>query len=616
MPFYLIHRLLEELLTKWRYRPKWTFCGDKHPWIEITGSNHIALLLHALNAIHIPAMTMHYQVYDFHLHDYYRELMDLRRVTIPLLRSMLIHAKPLITVLTRRFHIVAQPGKVLRFVNTTCISCTAMVGVYDGFDYYHKIFESPLKSEYPVIMAKYSQYFRTHVIVQFDDTDLSVDQIWKMSIKLHHVRALTITEKYELELDNRKNDSIINTVLMVNITGTQFPRLSIKSRISVGLNEDGCAYGGLMIKQYRNESVFNEYGPYCSRLMAFQPFLTGLNELVFPSDPFKLFVYAFGPLYTLAIDIIVSITECEGLINPVELCLSNDTVSQVPVGQSHQPTNYKLFCKNILSTLVSGDVYISIVMHDLKGCVVVQQIPTTSDMSYIIRFTDHSNIAIWIATPVLSTRLMGLTNWGLITFHASQSNIITTTNNQVIRYLYIPTAMLSYVTRFEFHKLMFHLQTRKREVIQICEKYNESSHTVWRDKFVEYRYFLSVTNICGVGTYSKNYIYVYSFTAGVNRMAHFGRKQIVYTSIITSLTADCIAKDKTDRVAIVIPTIYSDSIEITDRMFNVTLYSMLWVLVLEKQNPCSSVVIKFGQPVVVLTSLLNITSSYMKVGYK
>ena len=616
MPFHHIHRLLEEQSTKWRYRPSWTFCGDKHPWIEVTGSNHIALLLHVLNAIHIPAMTVHYQVYDMHLLDYYRELMDLRKVTIPLLSSMVIHANPLSSVLTRRFHIVAQPGKVVHFINTTCISCSAIVGVYDGFDYYHKIFESPLKSEYPVTMAKHSQYFRTHVIVRFDNTDLSVVQIWKMSIELHHVRALTITDKYELELDNRRSDSIINNVLIVNITGNQFPRLSIRSRVSDGLNEDGCAYGGLMIKQYRNESIFNKYGPYCSRLMAFQPFLNGLNELVFSSDHFKLFVYAFGPLYTLAIDIAVSTTECEGLINPVELCAINDTVSQVPVGHSQQLTNYKLFCKNILLTLNSGDVYNSIVMHDLKGCVIVQQIPTTSDMSYIFRFTDHSDMAIWISTPVLSTSLMSLTNWGAVTFHATLSNIITSTNNQVVRYLYIPNAVLSYVTRFEFHKLMFHLHISRRKVIQRCEQYNESSHSVWRDKFVVYRYFLSVTNICGVGTYNKNYIYVYSFTTGVKRMTRFGRKLIEYISIITSLTSDCIANGKTDRVAIVIPTIYINSIEITDRRFNVTFFSTLWLLILEKQNPCSSVVMQFGHTVVVLISLLTITSRYMKVGYK
>ena len=404
-------------------------------------------------------------------------------------------------------------------------------------------------------------------------------------------------------------------MLLVNITGNRFPRLSIRSRVSTGLNEDGCAYGGLKIEQYRNESDFNQYGPYCSRLMAFQPFLTALNQLVFSSDHFKLFVYAFGPLYALAIDIVVSATECEGLINPVELCAINDTAPQVPVVQSQQLSNYKLFCKKSRKTHDSGDVYISIVVHDLKGCVIVQQIPTASDMSYIIRFTDHSDIAIWIGTPVLSTRLMGLTNWGLITFHASLSNTITSTNNQVIRYLYIPTAMLSYMTRFEFHKLMYQLHISRRKVIQRCEKYNESSHTVWREKFAVYRYFLTVSR-CGVGTYNQNYIYVYSFTTGVKKMTRFGRKLIEYASIITSLTSDCIANGKTDRVAIVIPTIYSNSIEITDRRFNVTFFSTLWLLILEKQNPCSSVVIQFCNTVVVLISLLTIKSDHMKVRYK
>ena len=596
-----MNRILEKIRKQrgWAYRDKWKFCGSKHPWITITGSNRIALVTNVENAVSIPVMTVHYQIYEVKLQEYFQELSNVRERHVPRVNTILFQLKPSALISTRRFHVIGKPGEVLYFVNSTCRLCRADCIAYDGFDLYHKLFEVHLEAQDTVDLHHFSRYFRAYIILHFKDMDLSVQQKWLLGITRRLIDMINITEAYQVQLDNRGLNQIVNYVLFVNFTDGKFPRLSIRSQVSNGFNEKDCAYGGVIIAQSVNGSMLTNdtYGPYCSRLLVFQPFLSesDFSELVFSSDPFMLIVYAFGPLYELKVDINVTTTVCEGIINPLTLCMRNDTNSQIPQGVNIVKSNYRYSCHGISTSEHYGGMYFKILMTNLQVCIVIQQIPSAlSDLNYIIRLKMFSDTTIWISTPAFTEVTMQRTHWGQVSIHASSTDIIRSTANGPITYQDTPATTIQYLTRFAFHKLMYSVQLTHKKVIQRCASYNESSHAVWETVFTRPRHFLALNSACGIGRYIKNYIYIFAFSNIYTRVRFLSGKFIEYVSVTTTLKFGCNSTNQTNTITITIVRMYTNTIQISEREFNLTLYSMLWALIIEKNDPCSVIVVKFS----------------------
>ena len=592
------YRILEKLPKNWAYRDKWHFCGYKHPWVTVTRSSIIALVISVVNAVSIPVMTIHYQIYEVTLHEYLQELSKLRELRVPRISTMLFLSEPSSLISIRRFHVVGEPGEVLYFVNSTYRRCRADVIAYDGFDLYHTLFEVHLEAQDTVDLHHFSRYFRAYIILHFKDMDLSVQQKWLLGITRRPIEMVKITEAYQVQLDNRGLDQIINYVLYVNFTDNQFPRLSIRNQVSHGFNEDDCAYGGILVTKDVNGSMLTNdtYGPYCSRLLVFQPFLSesDFSDLVFSNDSFMLFVYAFGPLYELKVEITVTTTKCEGIINPLTLCMRNDTNSQIPQRTYIKNTNYIYFCDGTYANEYYGGIYFSIILLDLKGCIVVQQIPTSSSLNYILRLNMYSETKIWISPPAFSEAVLRRTHWDRVSIHASSGNMVRSTPKGPVTHQDIPAMVLQYLTRFAFHKLMYYVQLTSKEFVQKCSLYNESSHTVWEDVFTRIRHFLAVNSACGIGKYTKNYIYVFAFTTIDTQERFLGGKFIEYVSVNTMSKSGCNAKNQTNTITLTILRTYTNTIQISQKELRFTLYSTIWGLIISKGDPCSVMVVHFS----------------------
>ena len=573
----------------WAYRDKWKFCGSKHPWITITGSNKIALMTDVENAVSIPVMTVHYQIYEVKLQEYFQELSNVRECHVPRVNTILFQLKPSALISTRRFHVIGKPGEFLHFVNSTCRRCRADCIAYDGFYLYHKLFEVHLEAQDTVDLHHSSRYFRAYIILHFKDMDLSVQQKWLLGISRRLIDMINITEPYQVQLDNRDLDQIVNYVLFVNFTDSKFPQLSIRSQVSKGYIEEDCAYGGIIIAQSVNGSMLTNdtYGPYCSSLLVFQPFLSEshFNELVFSSDPFMLIVYAFGPLYELKVDINVTTSKCEGIINPLTLCMRNDTNSQIPRFVYIEKSNYKYSCHGISTSEHYGGMYLSILMIDLQACIVIQQIPSASSgLNYFIQLKMFSDTKIRISTPAFSEVTMRKTHWGQVSIHASSSDIIRSTANGPITYQDSPATTIQYLTRFAFHKLMYYVQLTRKKVIQRCALYNESSHAVLETVFTRPLHLLALSKACGIGRYIKNYIYIFAVSNIYPRVRFLSGKFIEYVSVTTTLKLGCNSTNQTNTITITIVRMYTNTIQISERIFNIILLSLLWALIIEKND--------------------------------
>ena len=559
-------------------------------------------------------MTIHYQVYEVKLQNYFRDLSKLREIIVPRITSSLFLSKPSTLIPIRRFHVIGKPGQVLYFMHSTCQWCRADCIAYDGFDLYHKLFEVHLESQDTVDLHHFSRYFRAYIILRFKDVDPNIQQKWLLVLTLRPIKKVKITEAYQEQLDNRGLDQIVNYVLLVNFTSAQFPLLSIRSQISHGFNEEDCAYGGIIIVQSVNGSMLTNdtYGPYCSRLLVFQPFLSesDFTELAFSGDPFMLFVYAFGPLYQLKVDITVTTTKCEGIINPLTICMTNDTNSQVLQGIYVQKINYRCFCDGIYSSQYYGGIYLSIILLKIQGCIVIQQIPTVSSLNYIIRLKMYSDAKIWISTPAFSEEIMERTHWDRVSIHPSSKDIISSTPNGPVTQLDVPAMVIQYLTRSAFHKLMYYVLLTSKKVVEKCSLYNESSHAIWKDMFTRYRHFLAVNSACGIGRYTKNYIYIFAFSTIDTHDGWVGGKFVEYVSVTTTSKLGCNAKNQTNTITINILNMYTYTIQITQMNLNFTIYSTLWALIIEKNNPCSILVVKFR---CVHINLLSTTTQHTEV---
>ena len=560
-------------------------------------------------------IAVHYQVYDVELHDYLTELIQINKVVVPRVNTILVRAKPSTYFEHRRFDFVGIPGEVLYFMNTSCISCNASCMVYDGFLLYHKLLDIYIGSQQTVEISQHTRYFRAYIIVQFLSIDRTLRQTWRMGISRRQVKSVEVTSAYTIKLDNTRFDSIVNSVLSVNFSAGKFPILSIKSHISDGFNDDSCSYGGFLLTQSRNGSMLTNdtYGPYCSRLLIFQPFQpgSGLSELVFSGDPFIFFVYAFGPLYDLVVDIKVAITTCEGLINPLKAWFDNSTNPVVPFDVELQKPNYRCYCEGAYSSKSYGGIYAMIVMYGLQGCIVLQQIPSASDISYIIRLTMDADVTTWIISPVFTDAIMNITHWDYISISPSSVNKIQSTVNGPITHRDISNTVVQYLTQFAFHKRMYYVMLASKNVVHKCNRYNESSHIVWKDVFPRFRYFLSCDTACGIGNYTKNNIYIFSFVSVSNSLAHVRGKFIEYISIATIIKPGCTSKKQTNKITITLHGHYTSTIPMTNRYLNITLYSILYVLITEKNNPCCVVALTFNYSYFQL--LAKITSHQLKV---
>ena len=124
----------------------------------------------------------------------------------------------------------------------------------------------------------------------------------------------------------KSNHKILHSVFLLQGEHMPYPNVSFNVRAFEGWNDGGCNLGGFAVVQHQsnsNKSMIS--GPYCRGGTVNQPLVTkyGLKYLIFSGNRTYLVIYAYGSEYHIDIDVIVSGSKCEGLLDGSSVILSH-----------------------------------------------------------------------------------------------------------------------------------------------------------------------------------------------------------------------------------------------------------------------------------------------------
>ena len=611
----MFQRLVEKLFGRgWAYRTAWIFCGHRKPWVEITSSNEILIRLKQINVVGYPKLTIHYEAYDLKLYVYFSELFDINKVKMPDIPTFVIGRESVSELLTIRFHVVAQPGESIAFTHSICKGCEGIVVIYDGLDFYYKLLELKLKSENGTNINKFTKYFHAHICVTFFSVKEIGDHEWKMKLSRKIKSYKMIRKVQNLTVDNIKSDKVANYVYRVHLENDRFPQISIIRRQFDGFNENRCVCGGILLTEFisTDSQENNTFGPYCPDFLSKQPLMTpdGLRSVTFPNRQIQIVIYGFSPLFTVDIDLIISANQCEGIVNPSNVC-NNAFNKTIKFGTTEnndllKKLSYKFYCME-RSYNTHTDLFIYI--YSIDRCVIIQELQVEDNNAYNVKIYSPVNVHLNIYTWIDDDEIRSRTYWNHVTFHLSTEYHWSKRGSKDLILYDIPSIHIERKIKGPARTVGYFLKLSSSMSLKPkCYSCNESSHNLWRRYNAKDRYLLVVSALCVSGNYHKNYIYVFTLDPLYGMAINRKHKLLVYLSIATSLsnictTANTVSNNETDQVTAVLRGVSINTLQVTKKSYTLTIYQLQQAVIYQKNNNCSVVVIHFRYVKDILVSM-------------
>ena len=524
----------------------WRFCGYRQPWL-LTVPYSVALVrLEQVNALHPCNITYVYTLIEKHISRIY-----IKHGTKTLISWLPPYPNDLTNNLrfvdtTLKWVIKVPIGYVQHFIQLKSHYGDGILEIYEGEERYHRILQWHFYYEdfqQLDVVSRYFlcnvQYHRSHLIVNRNKTAVFSLKYIGETVKAQYLSVDKITT-----FNNRGDISY--AIYAIEIAEGGFPNVSVTIRTFQGWHQDHCYYGGYLLHHSINTDNLNfdySQGPFCSKSLPSQPFIGshGPKSIVFGSFRYYLIVYAFGPLYHIDIDIIMLISKCEGLFEPINLCA-------VPITQTDHTFHYELrvrrYLKGAQFTLIcsakiepdkNNKITHSAEFFDIKKCIIFQSIALPQRYSEIYTFKGKMDIkttvvngpSFWSGAPITASHTSHLTIGSL----NLKTEIFSTGRNLYV--LKQDVAIVVFYSRNQREHLryntMMKLSTIKRDDSAcIVKEHHEQSNVT--DLKV-----LQITNFCGTlhgGT--QTLFHVFQFT--LHTRNHANVKRFMYLKLKSTCT--------------------------------------------------------------------------------
>ena len=516
------------------------FCGNRKPWVEVTFSSDVMLFWKHSTTSHRTRLSLHYQVYDRVLVDsYVQRYYRLLHLRLPKQHTRTVEYRYNVSRYQmyniHRFLLVASPGDVFLFKGTLGIAFYGSFNIFDGFDVYQNLYTSFVRPYSRISIGITSQHFCAHVVLVVDLSSLSRNSTWRLVFLRKRGSPVLITGPAKFRIDNTKINTISNIIYQIKYTGHKFSHMSVKIRKFSGWNDGSCKYGGILLIQHATSTRFKStnYGPYCNYLTLKHALLLD-DGLTFPPEDIFVVVYAFHPLFALDIDIIMKEAMCEGILNPMSMCVHNLKTTNSGQYVNYTSQSYKFICAQWES------FHITVILNPSSKCVVIQQIFTETvpvfcfvevqgiaDVDTYTNFLTHT-LGSNQTYPYLSTHLIATT------FLNVQHEMDIVQSHGRIRLL-----NMNYVKNNYIDELTYYIKLLIRNVTMVsCTTHNETSHLLWQGRYND-NYLLVTSHMCGIGVYKASRIYVYKFRPIIYSTQRHYTKENIYVAITSKPTEMC-----------------------------------------------------------------------------
>ena len=308
----------------WHQRDYWRYCGYKPPWSETIQSNRLRIHLNQVelrNHFNISFMyyvIVHKKFINYTKHQIYNTKQGIHSFTFTIQgytkdgTSWLVNFPPSYIVHIQELSICCLDGNFQ---------------IFDGPKRLFKIYKL-LKNTTDEVLKRldiYSIHFEVLIELYVRKP---YDNVLHEIMEFTYDREMAPNKRLLLNSNTtvKSNHKILHSVFLLQGEHMPYPNVSFNVRAFEGWNDGGCNLGGFAVVQHQsnsNKSMIS--GPYCQGGTVNQPLVTkyGLKYLIFSGNRTYLVIYAYGSEYHIDIDVVVSGSKCECLLDGSSVILSH-----------------------------------------------------------------------------------------------------------------------------------------------------------------------------------------------------------------------------------------------------------------------------------------------------
>ena len=594
----LICRRIQNAERKgWLCPRGWRFCGYRQPWLLTVPHNVAFVRLEQVNALHPCNITYAYTLIEKHISKIYlKHGAKLLFSWSPPYPSDLINNLRFVET-ALKWVIKVPLGYVQHFIHLeSYYDDDGILEIYEGEERYHRILHWHFYYKNFQQLDVVSRYFLCNV--QYYRRYLYINRKETAVFSLKYI-GKTVKAQY-LSVDkiatfNNKGD-ISYAIYAFEIAEGGFPNVTVTTRTFQGWHQNHCYYGGYLLHHRINTDNLNfvySQGPFCSKSLPSQPFIGshGPKSIVFGSFRYYLIVYAFGPLYHIDIDIIMQISKCEGLFEPINLCSVSITQKdhtfhhELQVRRYLQGAQFTLICSAKIEPAKNNKITHSAEIFNIEKCIIFQSISLSQGYSELYTFKGKMDIEI--------TVLNGPSFWpgGHVT--ASHTSHLT------IGTLNLKTEILSTSSNLHLSKqdvaiLVFHSRNlrehlRSNTMMKISTIRRDDSSCIVKENHDQSNVndvkVLQITNFCGSlhgGT--QTVFHVFQFT--LHSRNYQNEKRFMYLKLKSACTKPGLKSIYSSLTVLTSKTTVSHSIDVMSKEFCFNHYYMPLSFIYDNRAQC------------------------------
>ena len=407
-----------------------------------------------------------------------------------------------------------------------------------------------------------------------------------------------------------KGHTLLTAVYSISGEVAQYPNVTFDIRRFQGWNEGSCNMGGfaLMHQMSHEYGTFVTSGPYCPGGSPNQPFVTdhGPQYIVLSSKETLLIIYAYGPEYWIDLDVIVSVSLCEGLFDLPLLCQAVLAVSQATETKT-QWNNFQLNCNSIHRF---NDISLSIRLIRVTGCVVAQvvmcswsfhyEVELLSSMHVNFQFRSHLHHNISGSISYISYVQLF---WRNRESGSQYARLLTST--QTLDIGDVTSLTYRQESKVSYHDssltIIILQKDNESNLINECDLINQSAVMHSREIYDNME-DLKLTNLCVTGYYQKIKSYVYSIVP--RYMTQFGSLSNAYFDIQEQSCGDF--NTASSDLTITVRAAFTQTFHMTSNgTIEIEVPNVSILIALEKHDACSTLIFNFRVKLMALHDVTN-----------
>ena len=604
----------------WNSRWYWSYCGNRPPWSETIESNKVIMALNQNLLNYRFKVSFMYYITDpseyLETDFYYRD--DITGG----LQEVYYQIQHIYSV---KWIIKLPICYVTHFSTIKLINFVGQFYIYDGPKEKYSIFS--LTQAWPHTFVAdadtMSAYFITVVKLVIYNNNMEFTKGQAIEIyykrKMHHTRT---SHNLNSKTQVQNNGHTLRAAYSISGQDKQYPNVTFDIRSFEGWNEGGCNMGGFAVLHQMpdRDGLLITSGPYCPGRGSNQPLITdhGPEYIVLSNSETILIIYAFGSEYRIDLDVLISISACEGLFNPPLLCQAQLEKRQTKRTVSFW-NNFQLDCMSAMS----GDVFMNIAIVRISGCVVAQVVMCQKPILYHLEIISRMYVNLEYRSPVhhsTSSEIIQLSYirifWSSIKLGPQQFKLIT--GNKTLDMGEVQSFTYQHKADAPYHESSLTIIMLQKNINYIglsaqCKIFNQSvlpqqSHT---GRYVETEE-IKLSSLCATGYYQNPKSYGYTIVP--RNKTHHGGLSNVNLDVQEMQCGDLI--EVFSALTISVRRIFSQSFQITgNKTIEIEVPNVSIVMALEKRSVCSTLIVTSNYRVHVIWLLAKISGDTFLVSH-